>query len=249
MNNKSTITFDEKVRGWTSFHSFNPELMLGMNSEFFSFKEGNLYLHNSDEVDRGTYYGDKFPTKVSVMLNTAPSKIKVLSAISLEGNTSWSAQITAYISGLEDNIKSSIKALEFKKKEGIWFAYARRNEDPEQLDSKAVYGIGSVLSVTGKEVTIFGGSSVMTNNDKIFRGDPLEYSGEIESFTRIGKQTIINFKETPVISSGDFIIGRKDARVEGGNLRGYTLRVDLETFKTSKVELFAVNADVFQSYP
>ena len=56
-NKNYTVTFDEKVKGWTSFHSFYPEWMIGMNNNLFTFQNGNLYIHHSDEVNRNTYYG------------------------------------------------------------------------------------------------------------------------------------------------------------------------------------------------
>ena len=53
---------------------------------------------------------------------------------------------------------------------------------------------------------------------------------------------------TSGLSIGDFIIGLKDSRIEGGNLRGYAMRIDLENDSTDKVELFSVNSDVMKSY-
>ena len=130
---ESTITFDEMVKGWTSFHNYSPDCMVGMNNMFLSFSGGNLYLHDSDSVNRNTFYGTQSPSKVSLMVNDNPSEIKLLQAVSLEGNYSWSTLIEAYISNVDDAIRSSIKEVEFIKKEGIWYAYARRNEDDTMI--------------------------------------------------------------------------------------------------------------------
>jgi len=40
----------------------------------------------------------------------------------------------------------------------------------------------------------------------------------------------------------------KNSRVEGGNLRGYIIKLDLDIITNTKVELFAVNSEVIKSY-
>jgi len=238
-----TITFDEKVKGWTSFHSFLPEYMIGMNSRFFSFNNGELYVHHSDNVPRNTYYGVQYPTKVAIMFNENASDVKELQAVSLEGNNTWEALIKAYISNTDDFMESSISRVEFVKKEGMWYAYARRNEDINQLDSKSIYGIGRVTGVAGSTITIAGGSVLLTAGDVILN-ESLEPMGIIQDYA----SGVITMDTTGTLTSGDFIMGRKNPRITGGNLRGYTMRMDLEVMEDTKVELFAVNIEVMKSF-
>jgi hypothetical protein len=212
---KRTITFDEKVKGWTSFHSFNPDFMQGMNNSFYSFKDGDLYVHNSDNVPRNTFYGAQYPSKISMMVNDSPSDIKELQAVSLEGNTSWEALITAYISGIEDNMKSSIKEIEFIKKEGIWYAYARRNESTLSFDSKSTYGIGVVTSIVGNVVKVNGGNATITSGDLIIRGSDLAPIGDIVVTSTTGNVTTMTINPVTGLVVGDFLVGQKDSRVEG----------------------------------
>jgi hypothetical protein len=248
-NNKdNTISFDEKVKGWTSFHSFLPDYMIGMNNKFFSFKDGELYIHNSNNVPRNTYYGQQYPSKLSLMVNDSPSDIKELQAVSLEGNLSWNALISAYIGMTDDFIRSSISEVEFVRKEGIWYAYARRNEDATHVDSKSTYGIGVIVSVSPTQIVVDGYSSSITAGDIIVKGDGLVASGEITDSTQDSNITTITMTNTTGLSAGDFIIGMKNTRYEGGNLRGYTMRMDLDIQKDTKVELFAVNSEVMKSF-
>lgn len=249
-NEKYTITFDEKVKGWTSFHSFYPDYMIGMNSKFFTFVGGNLFIHHSDNVNRNTYYDVSFPSKLSVMINDSPSDIKELQAVSLEGNYSWETLIRAYISNVDDFIESSIHDVEFVKKEGIWYAYARRNEDQNQEDSKSMYGIGSIINITGTTIIINGYSDIMVEGDKLVKGSDMTIIGDISNiiFDNSNNTTTLTVSSSSGISIGDFVVGKKEARIEGGNLRGYTMRADLEVYKPDKVELFAVNAEVMKSY-
>jgi hypothetical protein len=243
-NINSTITYDEEVEGWTSFHSFEPDYMLGLNNKFFSFKNGNLYRHHSDNVDRNTYYEVSSPSRVSIMVNDSPSDIKELLAISLEGNDSWETLIRAYVSNSDDYIESSIKSVEFVKKEGIWYAYARRNESLH-YDSKSTYGIGTVSSISGLDITVNGGNTSLCVGDSIIKGSDLSIIGTITNV----QGNIITLSNIAGLNTLDYVLGMKDSRIEGGNLRGYTIRVDLENSNYSKkVELFSVNSEVIKSF-
>jgi len=43
-----TLTYSEGSKGFPSFYSYNPEYMIGMNNFFYSFKNGQLYRHNTN---------------------------------------------------------------------------------------------------------------------------------------------------------------------------------------------------------
>lgn len=245
---KNTITFDEKVKGWTSFHSFFPDFMVGMNNSFYSFKDGELYVHDSNNVTRNNFYGVQTPSKISLMVNDSPQEVKELQAISLEGNTSWEALIKAFVSNVDDTIISTIKEAEFVKKEGIWYAYARRNEGTSIFDSKSTYGIGVITGIVGNVLTVTGGSSSLTSGDSVIKGSNLAIIGSVVSNTTTDATSTITMSSVAGLIVGDFIVGKKDSRTEGGNLRGYTMRIDLNITKDTKVELFAVNSEVIKSF-
>lgn len=249
MSNK-TVSFNEEVKGWTSFYTFAPDLILGMNSQLFSFHGGNLYVHHSDLVPRNTFYGEQSPSKASVMINDSPSDVKLIKTISLEGNYSWDAMLTAFVSNVDNNIKSSVTSAEFVQKEGIWYAYVRGNEDPTQVDSKAAYGIGEILQkLPNNTLKVKGGSSVLVQGDVIIRGSDMSVVGEVLSSSVENGITTLSLSSLGATVVGDFIFGTKNPRVEGGSLRGYTIKIDLSINKNDKVELFAVNAGVIQSAP
>ncbi|MBC7845577.1 MAG: hypothetical protein H7Y10_03695 [Flavobacterium sp.] len=50
---------------------------------------------------------------------------------------------------------------------------------------------------------------------------------------------------TPTI--GLFSFSKKNARIEGGEIRGYFMEVALENASTEKVELFAINTNAVPS--
>ena len=242
------LTYDERIDGWTSFFTFEPEFMIGMNNNFFSFKNGDLYVHNSDNVNRNFFYGFDFPSKVSLMVNEEPSTIKEMQALSIEGNVSWNAVIQAYVGMSDDFIRSTIDEVEFVRKEGIWYAHTRRNESDSHYDSKSTYGIGVITDITGTIVTINGFNTSITSSDVIVNGSDLIASGSIINHSVVDNTTTLELTDVTGLSIGDFAVGMKDARTEGGNLRGYTIKIDLEVEKDSKVEMFAVNSEVIKSY-
>ncbi|NRA77276.1 MAG: hypothetical protein HRU18_03625 [Pseudoalteromonas sp.] len=248
-NEDKTVVFDDKVKGWTSFMSYSPDWMIGMNNRFYSFKFGNLYVHDSEQVPRDNFYGVQYDSTVSLMFNNNPSDIKLIKAVSIEGSEAWDADITAFVSNTDDVISSSLTKDEFVKKEGIFYTYTRRNEDPLQEDSKAIYGIGVVTDINGLEIEVNGFNSSLTQGDDIRNGTDLSLVGTVQSSNTIDGITTIILDTVTGLAQGDFIVGTKDARLEGGNLRGYTIKFDLtNNTNDKKVELFAINVEAMKSY-
>ena len=67
-----TLTYSPDVKGWPSFYSYIPEWMAGMNNYFYSFKGGNLYRHNTNEV-RNQYYGVNYSSQMTSIFNDNPT--------------------------------------------------------------------------------------------------------------------------------------------------------------------------------
>lgn len=244
---EQTLTYDSKNKGWTSFHSYLPDSMLELNNRFYTIKDGQLYLHNDETVPRNTYYGVAYPSRMSLLVNAEPSTIKELHAISFEGSEPWDVDLRSYITTVGDFKRTNLIVSNFQEKEGLWHAYVRRNEETN-YESKAAYGIGVVTAISGNEVTINGGSKLLTTNDRIFTS-ALTNIGAITSISVVGNTTTLTLDAVAGLNVGDFVMGIKNNRIEGGNLRGYTLRYDMTNNTTDKaVELYAVNSEVKKSY-
>jgi len=246
-----TVTFDEQVKGWTSFHSYYPDYMMGINNQFFTFKGGNLHLNNSLVSNRSTYYGQSSPSKVSLMVNDEPSVIKELQAVSLEGNKPWDIKLKSYINDRKNFVASSLNDSEFEEKEGLWYAYARRNESDTHTNSKSTYGVGVFQSISSLTLIINGESSSLNTGDRLYNGVSSLEVGDITNHsynpnTGLTTVTLASITNQPTV--GDFMFGKKNPRVEGGNLRGYTMRMDLTVTSDDMVELFATNAEVMKSF-
>jgi hypothetical protein len=240
-----TLSYDEKVNGWVSFFSYQPEMMVNLNNDMYSFKSGQLYIHEQETLNRNSFYGQpSAPTTVEFIMNASPSEVKIFKTIELEGSScAWDVEIdTNLISGHID--KES-----FKDKEGICYEYIKRNEE-DMLDTKllSVQGVGEVSSVSG---TIIYFTSVPNN---INVGDSLYYQ-VIGTPVKVGTITAVTSTSVSVgsvLSSpsvGSFAFAAKSSVAESYGLKGYYASVKLTNEDAGPVELFAVNSEIIKSFP
>ena len=85
-----TLSWSEDAKGWVSFKSFIQETGLSMGSEYYTFKNGDIYLHHPDQtvVDRNNFYGTQHTSTVNVLFNDFSGSVKLFKAINYEGTQS-----------------------------------------------------------------------------------------------------------------------------------------------------------------
>ena len=241
-----TLTYDEKVNGWTSFFSYHPEMMVNLNNDFFSFKNGQLFIHEQENIStRNSFYGQpSAPTSVEVVMNASPSEIKIFKTIELEGSScNWDVDI-------DTNLTSGhILKESFKDKEGICYEYIKRNEE-DVLDAKqlSIQGIGAVSSVNAGLFTF------TFVPDNISVGDTLYYESagsaiKVGTITAKTTTTVVVSTVVATPSAGAFMFVGKSAVAESYGLKGYYASVKLTNEETGNIELFAVNSEVSKSFP
>lgn len=238
----NTLEFDDspEVKGWTSFFTYTPDMMVGMNNKFFSFRNGDLYEHHLG--DRNTFYGVTSPTRVSVIFNEHAGDDKIFKTIFLESNLPW--DIT-----LETNYtNSTIKAEEFKPKESRWFAFTRRSEDSEDLTGISVTGIGNLRSFDGNVASFSQIDTAINIGDALYQinNNEAELLGRISAKTPYSITLDLVSSVVPVI--GSFCFSKKNPRIESSSLRGYYMKAELSNDHTEHVELFAINSKAVKSY-
>ena len=84
-----TLKYETSVEGWPSFLSFVPEDGLTLNNKFYTFKDGQVWMHNSNTSDRNNFYGDQFDSEIQVIFNDNPSVFKEYQTLSYEGSADW----------------------------------------------------------------------------------------------------------------------------------------------------------------
>ena len=244
-----TLAYTEGVKGFPSFYSFSPQWMGSLNNKFYSFFNGQLYRHYDDTNPvRNNFYGTSYDSTIKLIVNKGPSDIKVMKSIVFEGNKAWGTTIKSYLNDETVDVTQSTLALtEFVNKEGKFYGYVRRNELTGDLSAKNAYGIGEILSIASLVVTM--NNSLPTSlaiGDEVYDSTP----------TLIGTVTAINKTLNQVTLSAvgalaptDFILGQKDTRIEGSEIRGYNFEIDLVDDTNTRTELFAVGSNVFKSWP
>ena len=243
-----TVTYSHKLNGWTSFFSYTPEWMIGMNTNFYSMYQGNLWRHRDSVVARNNFYGLQSESTIQTVFNDAPLDAKMFKTIGLEGDDPWTAAITT------DFGTGAIDSTYFQLKEGDYYAYIRRDSGNTDVDLMSAQGIGVPLSVTGTAPGVITITFSFDIGNIISDGD-VAYVGGVSALTLIGtinshtstSITINTSSATPIVT--DFIMYLKDAVAESYGARGYYMQVNLTNTKTTAVELFAITSEVFKSYP
>lgn len=239
---KETISFSDRVDGWTSFHSFIPDGMASINNRFITIKDGQLWLHN-DETNpvRNNFYGEQFDSLVKTVINEANSEDKIFKTLVLEGNNAWSANIKTNYT--ESNILKS----EFNKRESRHFAHIRKHEDNDDFHGETAQGIGSIVSFVGNVITYENVSTNVNIGDRLFQlnGSVNELIGIVSDFT---DTTITVTTVLLTIVPGLFSFSAKEGRVEGAEIRGYYAEITLVNDDTTETELFAIESNIIKSF-
>jgi hypothetical protein len=244
-----TLSYSPSVQGWPSFYSFIPEHMIGMNSYFYSFNEGNLYRHNTNE-SRNNFYGVQYTSKITAVVNDAPSEVKVFKTISLESNSPWDATITSDLSS------GYIDSTWFSLKDGDYFAHIRRTDDDDNFNLRSTQGIGQASTVDAGVITAieigfgFNIDSIASVGDKAYQvqGGGPAFIGDIVGIS--GSTITIDGTSGAITPSvGGYILYVKNNIAESYGASGYYMQYELENTSNNFVELFAVGTELFKSNP
>ena len=237
-----TITFSEKNKGWTSFHSWLPDAICKLNNRLFTIKNGQLYLHNDkDNPIRNNFYGVQYYSKINTVINHESGHDKIFKTLALESNKPWKATLST------NYTDSTIKSTEFVEKESKQYAFLRKNEDANDLHGHSAQGIGVITANSGLTVTFGNVSESVSIGDNLYQvnGSSNELIGTITAIAS-GVITVNAVTTTPV--NGYFCFAKKDSRIEGGEMRGYYMDVELEYEGTDAVELFALESNTSKSF-
>jgi hypothetical protein len=240
---EQTITYSSLSEGWTSFWSYHPDWMIGMNNTFYTWKDGNLYKHNSNAT-RNMFYGTQYTSSVTSVFNEAPTEVKLYKTLQLNSNKPWTATIST------DMMDGGIDYSYYKEKEDQWYGYIRRVDGTIDLQSMSTQGIGSMLSYSALTLNFaFNIGTSISQFDKVYviKNNALVLLGEAASHT-VSSITLSSIGST-IPSANDIIVFVKNSVAESYGSRGYYMSVKLENPDTTQVQLFSVTASEFKSYP
>jgi hypothetical protein len=247
-----TLTYSNFTQGWTSFYSFIPEKILGMNSYLYTFKGGQLYQHSTGAA-RNVFYESliPYPSTVTSAFNDNTLDVKNYKTLCLNGSNAWNAVVNTNItSGLIDESW-------FDNKEGMYYSFIRRNSNDLTINMRSAQGIGSVVNVNSTipsaVVLTFGFlvGSIISVGDLMYKnnlGNPL-LLGKITSVSGANVTIDTTIPSGSIPSNGDFLLFIKNSIAESYPQLGYYMQFKLTIQTTDRVELFSVQSDLFKSYP
>ena len=218
----NTLSFDESVKGWTSFFDYNPDQMFSLRNNFYSITNESLYRHYSTSVNRGNFYGVDYRSSVTFILNAeSPVSSKNFKTIGYEGSSGW--QLSTLVSdGTGDGLSPA---------SGQWIT----TNDESAL----------VLSLLDGEYVFnpVGGAPVVRANYQATLGTtepplPRYYAG----FNRKENRYVANLVNNSNASTGEILFGSEISGVKGFYVTG-TLVTDLVTNLGGEKQLFSVMSD------
>ena len=251
-----TLAFDELVKGWTSEFTFIPDSGLSLNNNYYTFYNGRLWRHNSENVDRNTFYGITGETVVKFVFNKIPTMVKNFKTLGFEGTGQWDAT-------METNIENGVvEDSWFVEKEGKRYSWIRgedltssNNWNPD-LKSSSVSGLGTCSGVGASQILFRGKVGQLAVGDAIFRveNSGLEPGvvGLVESIAPDKRSFIyttngLGGTTVPVVPvQGDFILYAKNSQDKSGIIGFYNI-VTMTNSEVTAADLFSANSSVFIS--
>jgi hypothetical protein len=245
-----TLTFSEGIKGWPSFYSYQPEYIKGMNQFLYTFKNGNLYVHNSNSVDRNNFYGVAYSSKIKSVVNDTPLENKLFKTLNLEGDSPWSATLNTDLQNT-GFIQSDYFELKFANPAGI-----------SQYALRSVQGIGTSASTSGGATFVinFSTNPVVPIPSAISVGDFIYHDNSTPTLTGTVtnverdlpngiNRIIVDTSSGTVPAGNQYFMFIKNSIAESNGVLGHYCVFELTNTSTSAIELFAVETEVMKSFP
>ena len=94
----STSTFDDNVNGFTSFFGYKPDNGGSIKNQYYTVKDGVLWLHYASDAKRSNFYGTQQNSSIEFVFNPKASMSKVFKTVNYEGGNGW--QVDSFKSGI-----------------------------------------------------------------------------------------------------------------------------------------------------
>lgn len=122
-----TLSFSEEDNSFESFLSYKPEMMVTVGTTLCTFKNGQMWTHDSDSYN--TFYGTSYESNIKLVFNDAPQARKQPMSLTVNSNSKWDCPeiITSVKSYGSTPQTSSLVAAEINQLEGAYVSSFRRD--------------------------------------------------------------------------------------------------------------------------
>lgn len=231
---EGNVVFKERPLGFQQYIMFEPDFMLNADNEFYAWKNGVMYRMNATE-NRNEFFGEKKESKIVFSVNHSFGVEKVFRALGIYSTHSWLAKLKTKLTSRD------IPRDCFEQKENMWYSEIMGNTN-DNKKSNSIFGIGSYEIVNGEINTIVLPASISVG-DYVSSKSLLFPPIRIKSIE--GKKIILDSNISTVKS---FLQYSKNQNIDGGDIRGDFMEVELINNDSEKVELRAVSTEISKSH-
>lgn len=239
-----TIAYSEEVKGWRTFYSFLPDWMCRLNNRFYTIHNGQLWEHHDqDNAVHNNFYDSQYSSSIKTVLNDGVQDDKIFKTLVLESDQKWDAAIAT------NYTESTIASAEFNTRESRQFSFMRKNDNSSDLRGHTTQGIGAIASSAGTTITFPQVPQLVDVGNELYQlnGMAQELIGVITGINmQAGTITVASITTAPV--NGYYAFAKKNARIEGSEVRGRHAELTLTNDSTAQGELFAVSSNAVKSY-
>lgn len=83
---RNNIVYNEMFNKWSDFRTYNPDCGFGLFINLYTFKNGNLYLHENNSASRNNYYGTQYESIIKLPFNQNVAFVSTFESMSIQGN-------------------------------------------------------------------------------------------------------------------------------------------------------------------
>lgn len=151
-----TFSFNTQKMVWTSYWSYTPEMMSKFLDEYYSWKDGDLWIHNENPL-HNNFHGEQYSSIITFYMNVNHTQVKTLYSMRQNGNKPWSVTEVEIPprAGKSRGQLSRLKSGNFKNIQGQWFGdFMRDMLDPRFGTPDQALFKGAVLQGETAKITI-----------------------------------------------------------------------------------------------
>ena len=189
-----------------------------------------MHKHNATNY-ANNFYGVSYDSKIKFVVNHEFSFEKIFKAIGLYSSHAWLANIQTSLSSRQI-LKSS-----FRKINNYWFSEIM-GDTSDNILNNSIFGIGSYAISNGVINTSIIPASISVGD--FVRSKTLAFV-KIEVLSVNGTEITL---DTALSYDISFLIYEKNQNIDGGNIKGDFMEVELISDETVQVEIKAVKTEV-----
>jgi hypothetical protein len=83
---RNNIVYSEENNKWSSFYTYNPDCGFGLFIDLYTFKNGQIYLHQNNSPSRNDFFGTQYKTIVNLPFNQQVAFVSTFESMSIQSN-------------------------------------------------------------------------------------------------------------------------------------------------------------------